>query len=118
MITLFEEYTETLTEREVEMLPAVELAFSKCKEPRKAKEVCNLIELLWYQQTEEFIKVSEVTLRKFSNHIRRKGLLPLIATSKGYFITEDKELIKKQIQSLFERASSIKQSAEGLKKFL
>jgi len=63
-------------------------------------------------------KFSEPRLRKCSNYIRTNGILPLIATSQGYYVSYDKQEINSQIQSLVERANSILKSAEGLKKFI
>jgi tetrahydromethanopterin S-methyltransferase subunit B len=50
--------------------------------------------------------------------IRSKGILPLIATSNGYYCSYDKQEIMEQIKSLQERADAIINSANGLKKFL
>ena len=63
-------------------------------------------------------KVTGVRLRKMCNFIRSKGMLPLIATSHGYFISNDSNEIRKQIQSLNERADAIRNSAKGLETFL
>jgi hypothetical protein len=45
-------------------------------------------------------------------------MIPLIGTSRGYYISHDKEEIAKQITSLEERAAGILTGANGLKKFL
>ena len=52
------------------------------------------------------------------NHIRTNGLLPLMASSKGYYVSFDKKDIESQIKSLKQRANSINGCAEGLKKFI
>jgi hypothetical protein len=41
-------------------------------------------------------------------------MLPLIATSDGYYVSYDKIEIEKQIQSLKERAESINRCANGM----
>lgn len=64
------------------------------------------------------LKFTESRLRKMCNYIRTHGLLPLIATSRGYYVSHDKQEIKSEIQSLLERANSIVTSAKGLEKFL
>lgn len=64
------------------------------------------------------IKLTGPRLRKLVNYIRSNGLLPLIATSQGYFTTDCKETIAEQIKSLQERANSIKNCAIGLENFL
>jgi hypothetical protein len=57
-------------------------------------------------------------LRKLVNHIRVKGILPIIATSQGYYVSYDKQDILDQINSLTQRANSILNSANGLRNFL
>jgi hypothetical protein len=52
------------------------------------------------------------------NYIRTNGIIPLIATSNGYFTSDCKETIQEQIKSLQERANSIERCAAGLRKFL
>jgi hypothetical protein len=52
------------------------------------------------------------------NYIRTNSIIPLIATSNGYFTSNCKETIQDQVKSLQERASSIMRCAEGMKKFL
>ncbi len=51
-------------------------------------------------------------------HRRKPMIIPLIATSHGYFTSDCKETIQEQIKSLQERANSITRCANGLKKFL
>ena len=53
-------------------------------------------------------------LRKIVNYIRTNALQPLMATSKGYFVSNDVNVIMDQIQSLNQRAKSIRDCAHGL----
>ena len=64
------------------------------------------------------IRLTQPRLRKLVNYIRSNSLIPLIATSQGYFTTDCKQTIQEQIKSLQERANSIERCAQGLKKFL
>ncbi len=64
------------------------------------------------------LKFSEVRLRKLCNYIRSKSLMPLVATTNGYFLATTKKELEDQILSLRERASAIVHSAEGLQEFL
>ena len=64
------------------------------------------------------IRLTQPRLRKLVNYIRSNSLIPLIATSQGYFTTDCKQTILEQIISLQERANSIERCAQGLKKFL
>lgn len=115
MITNFEDYTVSLTDNEKEILPDFINAISKVNKAAalNAPEIVQEV-----RDTYPDIKFSQATLRKFCNHIRRNGLLPLIATPKGYYISYDAEEVQKQIDSLKERASAILASAEGLSKFI
>lgn len=64
------------------------------------------------------IPINGARLRKLVNYIRSHGLLPVIATSKGYYCSYDEKDILLQIKSLNERADAINNSANGLKQFL
>ncbi len=57
---------------------------------------------------------TEVRLRKMANYIRTKALLPLIATQKGYYCSQDPEEIEKQISSLEQRIKAQQRSQPGL----
>lgn len=113
MITGFEEYTSVLNDKEKELIPILIKGFPAYTKdnPIKEPEIVERLRAKGY-------KISGARLRKLCNFIRSKSILPLIGTSKGYFVCYDKGIIASQIQSLEERADAIKVSAEGLKKFL
>lgn len=119
MITNFEEITEELTHSEMELIPILVKGFeTKTKDsPIKAPEIIEKVNAYLsangYRHT-----LSEPRLRKCVNFIRTNAILPLIATSKGYYVSRDASEIKAQIQSLIERSNSIKRCAEGLSKFI
>jgi len=119
MITNFEEITKELTEEEKKLVPILIKGFNtKTKDnPIKAPEIVSAInskrETLGLKSN-----FSEVRLRKIVNFIRAEGILPLIATSNGYYCSKNKEEIKSQIESLTQRADAIMVSANGLKKYL
>src|SRR6187399_3136288 len=117
-ITNFEDTTEALTEKELSALPYVIEGLKRCDKAQKSGEVCDLIDMIYAKEHGEPLLVTGVKLRKFVSYIRVNGLLPIIATSRGYFITEDQEEIKKQVKSLYERASQIKKAAQGMENFL
>ena len=61
-------------------------------------------------------EVRGARLRKIINFIRINGLIDcLMASSKGYWIEDDKDIILKYINSLEQRAESIRYVAECLK---
>ena len=116
MIINFEEITKELSADERSAVSMLVKGFANyTKEaPIKAPDIIDRVNsknLLRF-------KLSEPRLRKLCNFIRAKGLLPLIATSNGYYVSRDTEEIKKQIKSLEERAAAILNSAEGLKQYL
>lgn len=119
MIINFEEITQELTDQELEIIPVLIKGFklhsinNPIKEPEICKGLNNFLERNGFE-----IRITGARLRKCVNYIRTNGLLPLIATSNGYFISDDREVIQKQIKSLEQRARSIQTCAEGLKKFL
>lgn len=119
MIKSFEEHTSDLSETELKIIPFLIEGFKKHDEtdPIKAPVIVKKMNEFFVKNKSPF-KMTEVKLRKCVNHIRSNSLLPLIATSDGYYITSDKEIIKSQIISLQQRAFSINTCAGGLEKFL
>jgi len=119
MITNFEEYTHELTSEEMEILQLVIHGFRAYKKsnPIKAELIVKRMNL-YLENNGYKMRLTQPRLRKLVNYIRSNGLLPLIATSNGYFTTDCKQTIQEQIKSLQERANSIKRCANGLEKFL
>jgi hypothetical protein len=55
------------------------------------------------------IKINGARLRKLINYIRRKNLVPcLIASNKGYYVSDDIEDFKRFIESLRQRENAIR----------
>jgi len=119
MLTNFEDFTNELSEDELSILPAVIHSFRRYKKdsPIKAPEIIEGINDYLTKKGYKF-KMTGPRLRKMVNYIRSNSLLPLIATSKGYFTDSCKITVMDQIKSLEERARSIQNCAEGLKKFI
>lgn len=119
MITNFEEVTQELNKQELEILPLVIQGFKRYNEKNPIKSDIIILRMNEFLKSKNYkIKITGPRLRKFVNHIRTNSMLPLIATSNGYFVTENKEIIASQISSLIERANSIDRCAQGLKEFL
>jgi hypothetical protein len=119
MIKTFEEHTSELTAEEMEILPIVVHGFRNYKKANPIKSELIVTRLNEYlQKNESKVKMNGPRLRKIVNYIRTNGIIPLIATSNGYFTSDCKETITEQIKSLQERANSIERCATGLKKFL
>lgn len=116
MITNFEKETSPLTEEEQKYIKLVITGLStKTKDnPIKSEEICKRLN----EKYNFGCKMTGARLRKITNFIRSEGILPVIATSNGYYCSYDKNEIIEQIQSLNERADAILRSANGLRKFL
>jgi len=118
MVTNFEQITEELTRKELDIIPILVSGFKRYTKENPIKSdtlVNNLNE--YFEKNNIHNKITGARLRKCCNYIRTNGLLPLIATSNGYYVSSDKNEIQKQIQSLIERANSIMNCARGLNKF-
>lgn len=113
MLKNFEDITYDLTDEEKELADLIMWGLStKTKDnPIKGADICKKL-------NEKGYNITEARLRKITNMIRSLGKLPIIATSRGYYCSYDREEIESQIQSLMERANAIIKSAEGLKKFI
>jgi hypothetical protein len=119
MITNFENYTHELTDQELEILPIVIHGFRAYKKTNPIKSELIVTRMNQYLQYNGYkIKMTGPRLRKMVNYIRSNGLIPLIANSQGYFTSDCKQTILEQITSLQERANSIENAVQGLKKFL
>lgn len=120
MVTNFEQHTADLTPvEEQQILPILITGFKNHTkaDPIKAPAIIKQINEHFKAKGIKY-NMNDSKLRKYCNHIRCFGLLPLIATSNGYYISYDKAEIEKQISSLEERARSIANCAKGLKEFL
>jgi len=118
-VTNFEEFTHELTSDEMEILPIVVHGFRNYKKENPIKAELIVTRMNDYlKKHESKVKMTQPRLRKIVNYIRTNGIIPLIATSNGYFTSDCKETIAEQIRSLQERANSIERCATGLKKFL
>lgn len=117
MITNFEQITKELTTEEKIMVDTVTIILLSATvyKPVKSPE---LIWKIYAYHKYKYPKLSGPRLRKTINYIRSNSLLPIIGTSKGYFVSYDEEILSKQIKSLTERANSIMDCVYGLNKLL
>ena len=115
----FQAFTTELSPEELELLPILVKSFLKYKEgnPIKAADIIKGMKE-WLEKNQIKLKFSDARLRKFVNYIRVNGIIPLCSTSNGYFCSYDIEMLESQILSLQQRAWSINNAADGLKKFL
>lgn len=111
MITTFEDITQNLTPEQMTVIDNVIGVLNKIEKPMLSHNVMILVN----KNLED--SLTPIAFRKIVNYIRSNSLLPIIATSKGYFVSYDAKVIGKQIISLTDRAQAIANSAKGLIKF-
>ena len=119
MITNFESITKSLSPEEVVVImPVIRVLFTATYDkPMKSNEIVSVIN----QHRDKIgtgIHFNEVKLRKIVNFIRSESIAPLIATSRGYYVSFDKEEIANQITSMEDRADAILHARDGLVNFL
>lgn len=118
MIKNFEDITCELTPDENRLIGVIILGLKRKSKanPIKGAEIVAAIN----GQKEKYgIKqFSEPRLRKIVNFIRSEGILPIMGTSNGYYVSYDPDELNGQIESLTQRADAIMSSANGLKKWI
>jgi hypothetical protein len=125
MIEGFSEITAELTAEEKELIPILVKGFNAHKGKENAiKGPVIVSKINWYIFNNDATavhlppKITEARLRKLANFIRRHGIIPLIATSNGYYVSNDREEILNQMKSLQQRAEAILAAKNGLEKFI
>jgi hypothetical protein len=123
MIENFEDITSPLSEDELRILPYIVAGLERrtSNNPVTSKEIVDSMNrnLAKYQyNVDKRFRMTGARLRKMINYLRVKSVLCVIATSEGYFTTDDPAIIEKNIRSLEERAGAIVAAADGLKRFL
>lgn len=116
MILGHEYHTEDLNEEERMLAKRLISAFSKRSKnnPVTALEiVCGVNANIPLTQ-----KFSDRRLRKIINHYRVNGILPIISTSKGYYVSYDENEIEGMVISLSQRANSILEACYGMQRIL
>ena len=106
MITLFETQTKPLTEYEKDILLPI---MAKCLARHIGKnraisnsQMCAKMAVYGYQ-------IGETRVRKLINHIRNNCLVErLIASGKGYYVTESTEEMETYIKSVKNREDAIR----------
>lgn len=118
MLVNFENYTHELTEVEVKLAKAIHrILVDRAGNPITAKA---LIERFKHRPPGTFPKfrLDEPRVRKMINFICNTAAPNLIGTSKGYFITNDVEELKRATGTLISRANENQRRADILVKHL
>lgn len=107
----FDEYTHELTELERK---CVDIMVERFRSRRVGSAVKNSQIAKFFLDTHK-IKLGGARIRKCVNYIRANGLVSnLVATSKGYYVTENPEEIRKYVYSLRQRSNAIKRIADAM----
>ena len=116
MVLGHEEETYELTPEEFNLAKTLIKHFKGRKKdnPVKANEIVDGVNRVYKLEK----KFTDVRLRKIVNFYRCNQVLPIISSSKGYYVTDDHDEIKNMVKSLNNRANSILKSAKGLEVFL
>lgn len=114
MIEGFEEHTHELTDDEKKLIPIIIRGLSN----HKGKERSITGSTICKNVSEKFMQLTEPRLRKIINFIRARKILPVIATSNGYYVSDSPDEIRKQIRSLEQRRDAIQKAIDGLNQFL
>jgi hypothetical protein len=116
MIKNFEDITHDLTPEEYDL--AVRLApflEKRTKDnPILAKQIIDGVNEKWNPKP----KLTDARLRKIINYYRVQAILPVISTSKGYYVSYDEDDVNDMMQSLCQRGNSIIQASFGMGKIL
>ena len=119
MIANFEKITTELTKEEKLLINPLINGFKTHNKKNPVKSNLVVEKMNSYIKTKNLkIKMTGVRLRKCINYIRTNALCPIIGTSAGYYVSNNKTDVEKQIQSLLERAESINNCAKGLQNIL
>ncbi|MCK4822291.1 hypothetical protein KA005_41395 [bacterium] len=117
MLTSFESITQDITEKErTEILPLVVTLLQNSQGKEKAVKNWQIEAML---RDFEGIYISSVKIRKLIHVIHVEGLVKrLMATSKGYFVTNDIEEYKKYIESREQRERNIHSATKACRQCL
>ena len=111
MINGFEEYTYSLSDYELSLVPGFVKSFSA----RIGKENAIKTNQIVLAFSEKGKTMSPARVRKIVNYIRREGLVKrLAATSKGYYVEPNDKAWKENVESMYQRAEAIREVADAL----
>jgi hypothetical protein len=116
MLKLFEEQTKPITDYERNTIVPLLISGLKARNGKDkaitSKEICAALKAQGY-------KINDVSLRKCVKYIQRNSLLEfIIASSEGFYYTNDPKEVEDQIASLRGREAAIRSVREALEESL
>lgn len=113
MLPGFEQHTKSLNKTQVEILVPIFLKGFKGKIGKS--NAITSTEIIDKIKCRYNVELSDSTVRKVVNHIRNNNLLPgLIASSEGYYISNNIQDVKRYIDSLSARINEITRIKNGM----
>lgn len=107
----FEEYTKKLNQEERRILVMIVNRFKR--RPGKKNRITNK-QIVSALKKSKGIEITEPRIRKIIQFIRLNNFLPgLVATSSGYWLTNDPKELKEWIETMQEREEAIRASREA-----
>lgn len=112
MINGFEQQTEALTEREMQLIPVM----CKCLQAHLGKDNAVTSTRMIQGFANMGFKVTGSRIRKMINHIRHNNLVPcLISANNGYYIATSHIELADYVRGLMSRANEINAVADVLR---
>jgi len=116
MITNFDDYTIELNQDELKIVPIIVDRFTKWK---GSKYIVTNPQIVSGLERNFKIKITEPRIRKIIQYIRIENLVPgLIATSKGYYTTDDINELEQWIETMKQRENAIRESRTSIEQYL
>lgn len=115
MILGFEDITAILTEEEKLLVKPMVNGFSRRWGKENAITSKEIIEAMYAAYN---VKLTGAKVRKYINYIRHHHLPNLVATSNGYYLTNDYKELREYLESLDGRESAIRAVKLNLKKYI
>lgn len=114
MINGFDDYTHELTAQEMQLVP---ILCNRLEKYHVGKENAVTNQRIQKGLSRPNLKVGPARVRKLINYVRSNHLVKrLIATSNGYYISNDYRELKQYVESLRQRENAIRNMRESMEK--
>lgn len=116
MLVNFEDITHDLTAKELDLAVKLIPAFKKLTIENKltSEQIVKKVNSFYNLD----FKFNDVRLRKIINFYRTNAILPVCGSAQGYYCSYDVIELRKVVQSLVQRGTSVLDSAFGMEKII
>lgn len=116
MINGFEKFTIELNDDEMKI---VRIIVDRFRQKPGIKNIVTNGQMITGLKNHYQIEITEPRIRKVIQYIRLNNLIPgLIATSKGYYSTDDIDELEKWIETMKQRENAIRESRQSIEIFI